>query len=149
MQDNQDKETSMDNVHRKNKRLNKIPVEARFFTPLQSGPEAHPASYTTGNGSFPRVQRPERGVSLPLPSSAEVKEKVELYLNSPLCAFIAGYRLTFTFTKASHRRWYTPNSKPVDTGSSFPGKNRSMREADHSKSLCIRGTIRLPPHWFL
>jgi hypothetical protein len=122
----------MDKVHRNNKRLNKIPVEARFFIHLQSGPEAHPAFYTTGNGSFSGVQRPGCGVSLPLTSSAAVKEKVELYLNSPLCAIIAGYRLTFTFTKASHRRWHTPNSKPVDTGSSFPGKNRPMREADHS-----------------
>ena len=37
-----------------------------------------------GTGSFPGVKRPERGVGHPLPSSAEVKERVELYLYSPL-----------------------------------------------------------------
>ena len=32
---------------------------------------------------FPRVKRPGRGVNHPPPSSAEVKERVELYLYSP------------------------------------------------------------------
>jgi len=36
-----------------------------------------------GTGSFPGVKRPGRGVDHPLPSSAEVKEGVELYLYSP------------------------------------------------------------------
>ena len=36
-----------------------------------------------GIGSFPRVKQPGRGVDHPLPSSAEVKERVELYLYSP------------------------------------------------------------------
>jgi len=35
-------------------------------------------------GSFPGVNRPGRRVDHPTPSSAEVKEKVELYLYSPL-----------------------------------------------------------------
>jgi len=29
------------------------PVGARFSAPVQTGPEAHPASYTMGTGSFP------------------------------------------------------------------------------------------------
>jgi hypothetical protein len=33
--------------------------------------------------SLPGVKRPERGVNHPPPSSAEVKERVELYLYSP------------------------------------------------------------------
>jgi len=40
----------------------KIPVEARFSAAVQTGPEAHPASYTMGTGSFPGVKRPRRGV---------------------------------------------------------------------------------------
>jgi len=36
-----------------------------------------------GTGSFPGVKRPGRGVDHPPPSSAEVKERVELYLYSP------------------------------------------------------------------
>jgi len=36
-----------------------------------------------GVGSFPGLKRPGRGVDHPPPSSAEVKERVELYLYSP------------------------------------------------------------------
>ena len=55
----------------------------RFSTPVQTGSEAHPASYTMGTGSFPGVKQLGHGVDHPLPSSAEVKERVELYLFSP------------------------------------------------------------------
>jgi len=58
----------------------RIPVEARFSSPVQTGSEAHPASYTMGTGSFPGVKRPGRGVDHPPPSSAEVNERVELYI---------------------------------------------------------------------
>jgi len=40
----------------------RIPVGVRFSVPVQIGPEAHPASYTMGTGSFPGVKRPGRGV---------------------------------------------------------------------------------------
>ena len=59
-----------------------IPVETRFSAPVQTGPGAHPASYTMGTGSFPGVKRPRRGGDHPPESSAEVKERVELYLYS-------------------------------------------------------------------
>jgi len=42
------------------------------------------ATYTMGTESFPGVNRPGRGVDHPPPSSAEVKERVELCLYSPL-----------------------------------------------------------------
>jgi hypothetical protein len=58
-------------------------VEARFSAPVQTGPGAYPASCTMGTGSFPGVKRPGRGVDHPPPSSAEVKERIELYLYSP------------------------------------------------------------------
>ena len=60
----------------------RIPVWATFSAPVQSGCEANPASYTIGTGTFPGVKRPGRGVDHPHPSSAEVKERVELYLYS-------------------------------------------------------------------
>ena len=37
----------------------------------------------------------------PNPSSAEVKERIELYVYSPLWAFVACYRVTFTFNFTS------------------------------------------------
>jgi hypothetical protein len=51
----------------------------RFSAPVQTGPEAHPASYTMDTGSFPEVKRPGSGVDHPPPSSVEVKKRVELY----------------------------------------------------------------------
>jgi hypothetical protein len=62
---------------------NRIPLGARFSAPVQTGPGVHPASCTMGTGSFPGVNRPGRGVDHAPPSSAEVKERVELYLYSP------------------------------------------------------------------
>jgi len=55
---------------------------ARLSASVQTGPGAHPASHTIGTGSFPGVKRPGRD-DHPLPSSAEVKERVELHLFSP------------------------------------------------------------------
>jgi hypothetical protein len=51
---------------------------ARFSAPVQTGPEAHPASCTMGTGSFPG-----RDADPSPPSSAEVKNRVELYLYFP------------------------------------------------------------------
>ena len=46
--------------------------EARFSAPVQTGPEAYPASCTMGTGSFPGVKRPGRGANHPPHLSAEV-----------------------------------------------------------------------------
>ena len=62
----------------------RIPVGARFSAPVQTCPGAHPASCTMGTESlFGEVKRPRRGVNHPPPSSAEIKERVELYIYSP------------------------------------------------------------------
>jgi len=54
----------------------------RFSAPFQTGPGAYPASYTVGTGSFLEVKWLGRGVDLPPPSSAKLKERLELYLYS-------------------------------------------------------------------
>jgi hypothetical protein len=53
-----------------------------FPHPSRQALMAHPASYTMGTGFFPGVKRPGRDVGHPPTSSAEVKERVELYLYS-------------------------------------------------------------------
>ena len=56
----------------------------RISASVQTGSEAHPASYTVGTGSSPGIKRPRCGVDHPPPpSSAEVRERVDLYLYSP------------------------------------------------------------------
>jgi len=54
----------------------------RFSASVQTDTVAHLASYTVGTGSFPGVKRLGRGADHPPPCSAEVKERVELYLYS-------------------------------------------------------------------
>ena len=60
-----------------------IPVAARFSAPVHTGLGAHPAACTMGTGSLSRGKS-GRGVALTThpQSSAEVKERVELYLYS-------------------------------------------------------------------
>ena len=91
------------------------PGGGKFSAPLQTGPEAHPASYTMGIASFPGVKRPGRSTDHSPPSSAEIKERAELYLNSPSGPLwpVLGRTLTFTFTFFSQRR---DVSHPYRTG---------------------------------
>jgi len=55
---------------------------ARFSTRVQTGPGGYLASYKMDTGSFPGIKRPGRGGDNPPPSSAEVKERVELYIST-------------------------------------------------------------------
>ena len=61
----------------------RIPVKARFSALVQIGPWAYRFSNRMGTGTFPGVKQPGRGFDHPTPFSAEVKEKVGLYLYSP------------------------------------------------------------------
>jgi len=58
-------------------RLHKCPPPL----PIQS--QVHPTSYTMTTVSFPGVKGPGRSVNHPPSSSAEVKERVEIYLYAP------------------------------------------------------------------
>jgi hypothetical protein len=55
---------------------------AKFSTPVQTGPGAHPFSCTMGTGSFSWVKRSGRGFDHPPPPNTEVKERVELCIYS-------------------------------------------------------------------
>jgi hypothetical protein len=79
---------------------------------VQNGSGAHPASYSMG---LPLgVKRPERKADHSPPSSAEVKERVELYFRSPNTPPWRGaqlrYRDTFTFTFTFNLHFQLTNS---------------------------------------
>jgi len=57
-------------------------MEAKFSAPVKTEPVAHPASDTMGTVCFPEVKQPELGFDHATTSSAQVKERVELYLYS-------------------------------------------------------------------
>ena len=59
------------------------PGGEKFSAPVQTGPGAHPTSYTMGTEYFHGIKRQGRGVDHRPPSSAEVKERVGLYLYFP------------------------------------------------------------------
>jgi hypothetical protein len=60
-----------------------FPVAARFSAPVQTGLEAHPASYTMGTESFLGVKRPRRGVDHP-PHLAPRLKKEYICTSTPL-----------------------------------------------------------------
>ena len=80
----------------------RIPLGARFSEPFQIGPGTHSLLYNTYRISFSGVKQPGRGVNHPPLSSAEVKERVELYLTSPSGSSwpILGRALPLPFTTA-------------------------------------------------
>jgi hypothetical protein len=53
----------------------RIPVGARFFAPVQTGPGTHPASYAMSTWSFPGVKRPGRGVDHPPPIAPRLRKE--------------------------------------------------------------------------
>jgi len=56
------------------------PCGARFSSPIQKGPEGHPKSHWSTE-AFSWVKRPRSSLDHPPTSSAEVKEKLQLYLH--------------------------------------------------------------------
>jgi hypothetical protein len=59
------------------------PGWGEISSPVPVGPGAYPASCVRDTGFFLAVKRPLRGVNHPHPTSAEVTERVGLYLYSP------------------------------------------------------------------
>jgi hypothetical protein len=57
------------------------PCGGRSSAIVQPSPVAHPASYTMGTRSFPKIKRPGRSVDQP--SSTEVKKKEYSYNSAP------------------------------------------------------------------
>ena len=96
---------------------------ARFSAPVQTGPGAHPSTYTMGTGSFPGVNRPGRGVDHPPLLSAEVKGRVELDLYSPLGHSwpVLGWTLLFIFSTES--RGTPGTNEQALRGQKYGGQN--------------------------
>ena len=74
----------------------RIPVGGRFSASLHGRPWGL-ASHLYRRISFPGVKRLGRGVDDPPPSSAEVQERVQIYIYSPFRLFMSCSRLNFTF----------------------------------------------------
>jgi hypothetical protein len=62
----------------------RILVGARFSAPVQTGSEAHPASYIMDTGSFPGVKRAVRGVDHSPHLGPRLKRERSYTSNSPL-----------------------------------------------------------------
>ena len=87
MQHTQDEATSTDAVETEYKRIQK---KFRWGRDFLHPPRPSLAPNEVGTGSFPGVKRQGPGVEHPLPSSAEVQERVELYFFTP---FVPSWRV--------------------------------------------------------
>ena len=86
----------------------RIAVEPRFSSPVQTGPGAQPDSCTVDmRWILTGVKWPGLGINQLPPTNTEVKERVQLTLN-PLWAFMVCRRMKFTFT-------VTVNNKSLST----------------------------------
>jgi len=74
-----------------------IPMGARFSTPVQTGPVAHPDSYTMGTGYFPGLKRPGRGDDHP-PHLQQRLKKGQSYTSTPPMGLRGLFRMNFTRT---------------------------------------------------
>jgi len=73
------------------------PCGGKVFCSCPDQSWVHQASYTMGNRSFLQIKQPGHGIYHPPASSAEVKERVELYLYSLSVPFMACSKVNFTY----------------------------------------------------
>jgi hypothetical protein len=82
-------------------------VEAIFFaSPSKTGRAVHPASVQWVSGLFPVGKRPGYGLVFSFRSSAEVKERVGLYLcfsPEPSCFVLGLILLVYCLPEVQHR----------------------------------------------
>ena len=73
------------------------PATARFSAPVQTGPGAHPASYTTSAAPLPEVIWPVSDVDHPSHLASRLKKEYS-YTSTPPLGLTACYRVNFRFT---------------------------------------------------
>jgi len=62
----------------------RIPVSTRFSAPVPTCPGAHPASFTMGTESFPKVKRPGCGIDNPPHLVPKLKKEYNYTTAPPL-----------------------------------------------------------------
>ena len=80
------------------------PSTGECSAPTHTAPGTHPASYTVRTGSFPGVKRPRCGADHPPLLAPRLKTDTPIPL-LPLSAFLAGYRVNFTFILLTSTYW--------------------------------------------
>jgi hypothetical protein len=122
-------------------------VGARYSARVHTGSCAHPASYTVGTCSFPGVKRPGRGVDHPPPSSAKVKEIVQLISLLALWAFVACFRVNFTFTFTFVRHTLKASTSDIRT---LPvvDSSKIFQEVFYFETSTISSSLRSRPSTF-
>jgi hypothetical protein len=139
----------------------RIPVEARFPAPVQSGSEAHPSSCTMGTGFFPGVKSGPGVTLTPHPLLVPCSRKGRAILYSPYGQYVL-YRVSvpvqrcispFFYLRARRSRdrisvearfsvsstpVLGPTRSPVQRARVFRGVKRSGCGVDHPPHLALR-----------
>jgi len=94
-----------------------MPVQARFSAPVQTGPGAHPDSYTMGTRAYPGVKRSGRVADHPTPSNTDLRAHSDLY--SP---FVPPWPPTeLTFTVPTHYAMPVPTRYAIKRTAKYEG----------------------------
>ena len=110
----------------------------RISAPVQTFSGAHLASYTMCTGSFLGVKRPGRGVDYPPPSSAEIKERVELHLYSTPCAFVGCFRVNFELLRSKPINFFFVfyrNYRSADKSLARPGRKQARKHVKDARDF--------------
>ena len=112
----------------------RIPMRKKFSASVHSVFGAHAPSSTMGIGSFPTgVKQPKRIFDHPTLSSAEVKERVELYFYFSVPSWpVMGWTLPLKFT-ADISFWPPPQYRPLgwEMQGSFQWSLQIINDAVH------------------
>ena len=118
----------------------RIPVVARFSRPRPYRPWGpFILLYNDYLVSFPGVKRPGRGSNHPPPSSAEVKQRVELYLYSPSGSSwpVLGQTLPLPFTFYGNKWKLTILISRITQLSPWQGWRRTLQNSQSSESVFV------------
>jgi hypothetical protein len=125
----------------------RIPVGARFSAPVKTGPGAPPSLlWNAYSISFSRVNRPGRAFEHLLPSCSEIKERVELYLCSPLWAFMVEGLWSRRKDSFTIRNWDWTEKRETDMPSLLMKARNILRGARCrvvDRDSCPEGSVTL------
>ena len=121
----------------------RIPVEARFSAPVQTGSGSHPASCTLGTGSFPRVKSGRNMTMTPHPLLVPWSRKstatplLPIWAVRPVQSLSACTNMHFTLTFHAKSRQYWTDMKRIWANPVISFSEKKLQTNKMSFEFCV------------